>query len=137
MGDIFTKSVHDLINRVGGPMSLRFLIQPTVATVYAIIDGIRDARAGRPAYFWSLLSDPAHRRKRLMEMWGSLAKVFVLVAILDIVYEVIVFKSIYIGQTIVVVIVVAVLPYMCFRGPANRITRLFLNNAARKDSVTR
>jgi hypothetical protein len=128
MGDFFARSVDDLINRVGGPLSFRFLLQPTVAIVYAIIDGIRDARAGKPAYFWSLLSDPAHVWARIMEGWGSLAKLLALVAILDLVYELIVFKTIMLGQTIAVVIVVAVLPYMLLRGPANRIARLFMHD---------
>ena len=37
----------------------------------AIRDGVKDARAGRPAYFWSLLTEDGHRGERLHEGWGQ------------------------------------------------------------------
>ena len=38
---------HDLIDRPDGPMRFRFVLQPVMATVVAIRDGLEDARAGR------------------------------------------------------------------------------------------
>jgi hypothetical protein len=46
MEDMLSRVWESLIGRVGGPLTLRLLIQPTVATFLAIRAGWRDARAG-------------------------------------------------------------------------------------------
>src|SRR4029453_1519524 len=61
----------DLIGRTSGPFAFRFVLQPAVAMLYAIRDGVKDARAGRPAYFWSLLTEGGHRGERLHEGWAA------------------------------------------------------------------
>jgi len=47
---------EDLIGRVGGPITFRLILQPSIAAILAIRDGLKDAKAGRPLYFWSLFS---------------------------------------------------------------------------------
>jgi hypothetical protein len=80
---------------VGGSLSFRFLLQPTVVAIIAIIAGVRDTQAGRPAYFWSIITDAAHRQERLREGWNAIWKVFIVVVVLDVIYEVLVFRTIY------------------------------------------
>ena len=46
-------------------MSFRLPLQPAMATIFAIRDGLKDAREGKPYFFWALLTDPAHRRQHL------------------------------------------------------------------------
>ena len=52
----FSLEVHhrfwsDIADRVQGPMTFRFYLQPTMALIAAIPDGINDARNGRSAFF--------------------------------------------------------------------------------------
>ena len=48
-------------------MSFRFLLQPTIAFIAALHDGIRDARVRRTPYLRAMLRDPAERGDRLRE----------------------------------------------------------------------
>ena len=41
---------HDLVDRPDGPMAFRFILQPAMATIAAIRDGRKDARANRAPY---------------------------------------------------------------------------------------
>lgn len=124
MEDLFTRAWDHILGRLGGPLSFRFLIQPAVSALIGIIAGVRDAQAGRPAYFLAIFADAAHRSERLRECWGAVWKVFVVAVILDVAYEVLVFKTVYPGETLIVAIVLAVIPYVIVRGPANRLARL-------------
>jgi hypothetical protein len=45
----------DLVARPIGPLEFRFLVQPLVAAVLAVRDGMLDARTGRSPYFWTLV----------------------------------------------------------------------------------
>src|SRR5215469_18148058 len=58
---------NNLINRPDEPMAFRFILQPMMALVAAIHDGLRDARAGRSLYICTVLHDPQRRVARLRE----------------------------------------------------------------------
>ena len=133
MEEVFARAWDNLLGRLGGPLSFRFLIQPTVAALVGIVAGVRDAQAGRPAYFYAIFTDAVHRSARLRECWRAVWKVFVVAAMLDIVYEIIVFKTIYPGETLIVAFSLAVVPYVVVRGPANRIARLWLHRSNRQE----
>ncbi len=92
-----------------------------MATLYAIRDGLKDAREGRPAYFWTILSEPGEVRSLLNEGWKAVARVIALGAVMDAVYQLIVFKWIYPVQLLVIVLLLAFLPYLLLRGPVKRI----------------
>jgi hypothetical protein len=121
MEDVLTRIWADLGGRVGGPLSFRLLLQPAVAIVLAVRAGLRDARAGHPAYFWTILADKADRRDLLREGWKAVAKIFVLAAVIDAAYQVMVFRWVYPIELLVVAFFLACVPYMVLRGPANRI----------------
>jgi hypothetical protein len=123
MEELFTRFWNDLTGRIGGPMSFRFFLQPAMAMIFAIRDGLRDAREERPAYFYSLLTDPANRRSRLREGFKAVARVFVFAIIMDLFYQVIVLRWFYPGEAVIVAFVLAFLPYILLRGPVNRIAR--------------
>jgi hypothetical protein len=40
-----------------------------LATLYALKDELRDAREGRPAYFWQMVTHPESRRRLLTAAW--------------------------------------------------------------------
>lgn len=105
-------------------MALRFYLQPLMASLFAVRDGLKDARAGKPAYFWALLTEPKHRRERLQEGWKSVGKIFFAALALDLVYQVLVLRGFRPVETVLVATALAIVPYVLFRGPVNRLARL-------------
>lgn len=116
--------VGDLIARLDGPLHFRFIVQPLMATIFAVIDGVKDAKAGKAAYFWALLSTPEYRKELLKEGWKSFGKIFVLAIILDVVYQLKVHSTVFPGELLIVAFVLAIVPYLTVRGPVNRIVRM-------------
>jgi len=123
VNDLFDKFWHDIVARPSGPMAMRFYLQPLMATMFAVRDGLRDARSGRTAYFWSFFTDKAGRVERLHEGWQSISRVFAFAIILDIVYQLVILRGFHPLQTLFVAVALALVPYLGFRGPVNRIAR--------------
>ena len=123
MDDIWTRLVEDMAARVTGPMKFRLLLQPVMASIFAIRSGLADARAGKPPYFWAMFSDPAHRADMLRDGWKSVGKVFVLALILDVVYQIVVTRFVYLGEAIVTAVLLAIAPYLLVRGLVTRVVR--------------
>src|SRR5579862_5515036 len=61
----FRRLWQNILDRPGGPMTFRFILQPTMAAIAALHDGVKDARMGRSPFFWTLLSNRAKRGGRL------------------------------------------------------------------------
>jgi hypothetical protein len=125
MEELWRNFVEMLAGRLHGPLHFRFFIQPLMAVIFAAIDGTRDAKAGKPAYFWAVLANPEHRRELLKDGWKHFGKIFILAIILDVIYGLIVHHMVYPVQTLVVALALAVVPYVLLRGPVNRIVRTF------------
>jgi hypothetical protein len=58
-GTTLTRIWTDLVGRLSGPLTLRLFLQPVMASLFALRDGVRDAPAGRPPYLWTIFSEPA------------------------------------------------------------------------------
>jgi hypothetical protein len=56
--EIWDRVVENLIGRLDGPLHFRFFMQPAMAMIFAVIDGINDAKMGRPAYLWAMVKTP-------------------------------------------------------------------------------
>jgi hypothetical protein len=123
MEEIWMRFVENLIDRVTGPMKFRLLLQPIMAVIFATISGLKDAKTGKPPYFWALISDPSHRKEMIRDGWKSVGKVFVLALALDVVYQIIVQRFVYPGEAIVVALALAIVPYLLVRGLVTRIAR--------------
>jgi hypothetical protein len=123
MDDIWARVVENLSLRVTGPMKFRLLLQPVMASIFAIMSGLKDARAGNPPYFWALLTEPAHRAAMLRDGWKSVGKVFVLAIVLDVVYQIIVQRFVYPGEALITAFILAIVPYLILRGLVTRIAR--------------
>jgi len=88
MGEFFGRMWEMLMGRGEGPLTFRLILQPTMAAILAIRAGLRDARAGQPAWFlWSLLTDPARRPELLAQVRKDVGKVFLLAVVLDVIYS--------------------------------------------------
>lgn len=123
MEELIIRGWEGLVDRIGGPMTFRLILQPLMATLLAVRAGLKDAREGRPPYFWTLITEPAQRVDLLREGWRSIARVFVLAVVMDFIYEWVMGRWFYPLETLIVAIVLAVLPYLFLRGPVNRIAR--------------
>jgi hypothetical protein len=124
---MLARLIGNLVGRLTGPLTMRLFLQPAVAGFFALRDGIRDARDGRPPHFWRMVTGPPEaRRRRARETWAAVLKVFIMAVVLDYVYQVIVIRWIYPGESIVTGVILAILPYMLLRGVTNRIARVWL-----------
>lgn len=115
---------EDLFARLDGPLHFRFVFQPLMAIIFAVIDGVKDARTGKPAYFWALVTTPNYRKELLHEGWKSVGKIFILAIILDVIYQMKVHSTVYAGELLIVAVALAIVPYLLVRGPVNRLIRL-------------
>ena len=123
IGDVGTRFLENMVARVSGPMSLRLVLQPTMAAIFAIRSGLKDARQGRPAFLWTILTDPASRNDLVKDGWKSVGKVFIIAMALDVVYQIIVSHFIYPLEVIVTAFLLAIVPYICLRGLVTRLAR--------------
>lgn len=123
MDETFSRVVHDIYERLDGPLHFRFFLQPAMAVFLAIRDGLKDSREGNPPFFWSLFTDPGHRRQLARDGWKSISKVFIIAALLDVVYQIIVVRWFYPFETLLVAVLLALLPYTLVRGPVNRLKK--------------
>ena len=123
MEDIWMRIVENMTDRVSGPMKFRIILQPVMASIFAILAGLKDAKAGNPPYFWSLITDPASRVDMLKDGWNGVGKVFVLALVLDVAYQIYVLHFVYPGEAIIVALALAIVPYLILRGLVTRIAR--------------
>lgn len=120
--------VHDLFARMDGPLHFRFIVQPLMAITFAIVDGVKDAKARKRAYFWALVSTSGDRKQLMKDGWKSIGRIFILAIILDSIYQMKVHSNgaIYAGELVIVAFLLAIVPYLIVRGPANRIACLVI-----------
>ena len=119
-----------MIARPHGPMAFRFILQPVMAAIVALRDGVADAKAGRTAFFWTHLANPVERGGRLREGLIATARVILLGLGMDLIYQLIVLKTFYPGEAVIVAIALAFFPYLLLRGPVDRIARWRLGSAS-------
>ncbi len=112
-----------LIERPGGPMSFRFMLQPAMAIIAAILDARRDAQLGRSPYLWAVLHRPEERITRWNEAANATARIVLLGLVMDTIYQVIVFDRFFPVEAVIIALILAFLPYVIARGTALRIVR--------------
>ena len=135
MDNVWIRFGSQLIARVSGPMKFRLVLQPLMASFFAIRSGLADAKAGKTPYFWCLLSDPSQRADMLKDGWKSVGRVFILALVLDVIYQLIVLRFVYPGEAIAVAFILAIVPYLIVRGLTTRLARS--RNASKNAASTR
>jgi hypothetical protein len=121
MDDIWVRIVDNMTARVSGPMHFRLVLQPMMASIFAVLSGLKDAKDRKPPYLWALITDPVHRTDMMRDGWKAVGKVFVFAIVLDVVYQIIELHFVYPGEAIVVAFILAIIPYLILRGLINRI----------------
>ena len=121
MDDFVTQRFADLVGRIHGPMNVRIYIQTLVAVILAVRAGLRDAREGKPPYFWGLAFNPDHRRELLQGGWKDIAKLFAVALALDVVYQIYQLHMLYPLEAVIVATLLAVIPYIVVRAAVTRV----------------
>src|SRR5687768_2574353 len=114
---------ENLVDRLGGPMSFRFLIQPTVAILFAIRAGVNDARENNPTFLGCAISNPGSWRARMRLSWKDVGTVFIVALVLDAIYQVVVHSGIFTLELLITATVLALVPYMVLRDLVARVAR--------------
>jgi len=126
MEEFFRRIFEDLLGRVHGAMTFRLFLQPIMAGVPAVLDGIKDAKAGKHLYFWALFTEPKHREELLKGGWKSVGRTFILGLVMDTIYQVWQLKAFYPLEAILTAFILAFIPYLLLRGPVNFCARRFV-----------
>src|SRR5271169_4521657 len=121
--ETFPRIWNGLIGRLGGPMRFRFILQPSMAAIVAIHDGLKDARAGRSPYLWTILERPKDRVERLREGLNRTARIILLALVMDLIYQLLVLNTFYPNEALIVALLFAFVPYLIIRGVALRVAR--------------
>ncbi len=126
---------RNLVDRPGGPMLFRFFLQPTMATIAAVLIGIRDARHGRTPFFQAVLTRPAERGGRVNEAMVDTSRIMLLGLIMDAIYQYIEFDTFHPGEAVAITLVLAFLPYVVLRGLITRVARRWVGPGAVKATL--
>jgi len=135
MDDQLARIFTDLVGRLTGPLTLRLYLQPGMATLFAIRDGVKDAKARRPPFLWTVFASREDRRALIRDGWKSIGQVFVFAIVLDLIYQFRVFRWIYPAETLDVALILSVLPYALLRGPVNRIARSWMRHEGERSDT--
>lgn len=122
MSDLIPSLAAYVAERFEGPLHARLIVQPFVAVMLALIDGLSDADRRRPPYLWSLRGRSGQDRRSLIgSAPTSLGKVFALALILDVTHQFIALRLIDLGDALLIAAVLAVAPYALIRGLVTRL----------------
>jgi len=131
--DAFLEYLHrfwsEMVARSDGPMTFRFFLQPVMALLMALRDGIKDAKIGREPY-WSYMrdADPLKRKAAWQQGVTATARILLLGVAMDVIYQFKVFGGFARPlETLVIAIVLGFLPYLILRGPITRIAHRIIS----------
>jgi hypothetical protein len=113
--------VDDLAARLTGAMSFRFILQPALAVLLGIRDGLLDARAGTPPFIADLLFRPQHRARQLKAAFHRLLSPILIAILLDAIAQHLIFQHVRPVAALLVGTFVMGLPYAVARGLSNRL----------------
>jgi hypothetical protein len=119
-GEVRDRVWHDLLERPSHLFRFRFILQPVMAGIAALHDGLADAKMGRAPYLWSLITRSSRRLGLLEQGVISTARVLLLGLVMDAMYQLIVLKTFYPAEAAIVAIALAFVPYLLLRGPIAR-----------------
>lgn len=124
--DVHRRIWSDIVDRPDGPMAFRFILQPGMAAICALHDGINDARLGRDPYLWTILTNSQESASRIREGLLATGRIIMLGLVMDGIYQAVVLKTFYPGEMVFVSLLLAFVPYLLLRGPACRLARWWL-----------
>ncbi len=127
--NILTLGLDQLLGRLSGPLNFRLVVMPTVVTVLALRAAWKDHRDGRPAFLGLLIQDPVERNRLFQQALKNIGRIFIVAVVLDVTYQLIVFRWVYPGMVLVVAVLCAIVPYVLVRGPLYLLVHFLLRKA--------
>ena len=129
-GEVFERIWRNLLDAPSGPMSFRFILQPSMAAIAAIHDSVKDARIGRSPHLSTDGSNPRQRMGHLREGLTATARIILLGIAMDVIYQWLVFDTFYPAQATLIALLLAFIPYLLIRGPATLVARWWRGNVS-------
>ncbi len=123
---------QNLVDRPGGPMVFRFFLQPTMATIAAVLGGMKDARLGRTPFVQTVLTIPTERAGRINEAMVDTSRIMLLGLIMDGIYQHIEFDTFHPAEAVIITLLLAFLPYLLLRGLVARVARRWVGPGSAK-----
>lgn len=111
----------DMGLRLTGPAAMRFVIQPILAVLFGVRDGVRDAGVGEPPWLFDIITVPSDRKRQAGRAWAGIGKAIIFATVLDAVLQLPILGRVYLGAAVIVGVALMGLPYVIARGISNRI----------------
>lgn len=128
--DALSQSFEQLLGRASGPLNFRLVVMPIVVTFLAIRAYRKDVREGNPLFLGAFITSPTERKRLFRSGLKDFGRVFIIACVLDTTYQILVFRSFFPLQMLIVAVVCAIVPYFLIRGPVTRIAHsLFAKKA--------
>jgi hypothetical protein len=108
---------------MGGPGTLRFVLQPAMALLLGFRDGRHDALLGRAPYLLALLTSRGERLERIKHGAKAVALPFLVAIAMDAVFQYVIIRAVSLRAALAVGILLIALPYMVSRALSNRLWR--------------
>jgi len=113
--------IEELPQRFTGPGRLRFILQPLTAILLGIRGGLRDAKTRNPPYLFGLLFGAERRRELLRSGVAAIRNLVALGIIMDIVFQLILYRSVNPGAAVVIGPIRICFPYALSRARTTRL----------------
>ena len=110
-----------LARRLAGPANFRFILQPLIAAIAGIRDGVSDAKLGLRPYGFAVLFDSNSRGELLGAALKRTAIPLLVGVVIDMVVQWMLFQRVLFSAAILVGVLLVGLPYIVARGVTNRI----------------
>ena len=117
----FALAFERVLARLTGPMSIRFILQPAMAIVLGVRDGLQDVREGRSPFLWDLYTRSESRDEQIHKALDRLALPLMVAIVLDAIVQLILFDRIHLLGAILVGMTVLGVPYSLAREFTQRI----------------
>jgi hypothetical protein len=128
---LFSQSfLEDIPKRLTGPGRFRFVLQPLFAIILGVLNGLADARAGRPPYLYGMLFHRNLRSDLVKTGFSTIVNLLLMGVLLDIVFQRIILGVAYPGPALIIGPALIVTPYVIARSLSNRMTRQAKKRAA-------
>ena len=124
--DVLDRFWREIVARPGGPMSFRFVLQPMMAAIVALRDGINDARLGRMPYLYAIIRGVEGTGDRVWEGRLSTARILILGVVMDVAYQVIFLGQFHPAESAFTAVLLVFVPYALLRGPFARAARRWI-----------
>jgi hypothetical protein len=118
--------------RMTGPGKGRFVVQPLIAIVLGIRDGIADAKQGKPPYFIRFLFKSDRKLFVFKTGLKSIAAPLSVGIVLDMILQWMIFEAVSLLPAIIAGTILVAFPYAVARGLSNRVARRWYDRKAQE-----